>query len=163
MIQVRVVSKTIFKRVFESMHLSFKKPSGDTCSKCDSINMKLKYASADHATNLKEILKKHEEASKVAYAEKRTDKVLAESSKYVAIVIFDLQQCLPTPYLQTSETFYKRQLWTFNLAIHDLKTRRLSVTCDRSVKATEELMTSLHVYTISSWIVYKTYTQTLGG
>ncbi|CAG4959985.1 unnamed protein product [Parnassius apollo] len=118
------VSKTIFKKVFETMNLSFKKPSVDTCSKCDRINMKLKYASVDQAANLIETFKEHQEAFKAAYEEKKADKQLAQSSEVVAVITFDLQQCLPTPYLQTNVAFYKRQLWTFNLTIHDLKTNK---------------------------------------
>ncbi|CAG5035312.1 unnamed protein product [Parnassius apollo] len=117
------VSKTIFKKVFETMNLSFKKPSVDTCSKYDCINMKLKYASVDQAANLK-TLKEHQEAFKTAYEDEKADKQLTQSSEVVAVITFDLQQCLPTPYLQTNVAFYKRQLRTFNLTIHDLKTNK---------------------------------------
>lgn len=118
------VSKTIFKKVFDTMNLSFKKPSVDTCSKCDSINMKLKYASEAQAADLTKTLEEHQEAFKAAYEEKKKDKQLAQSCEDVMVITFDLQQCLPTPYLQTNVAFYKRQLWTFNLTIHDLKTNK---------------------------------------
>ena len=118
------VSKTIFKKVFDTMNLSFKKPSVDTCSKCDSINMKLKYTSGEQATNLTKTLQEHQEAFKAAYEEKKKDKQLAQSCDDVMVITFDLQQCLPTPHLQTNVAFYKRQLWTYNLTIHDLKTNK---------------------------------------
>lgn len=118
------VSKTIFKKVFDTMNLSFKKPSVDTCSKCDRINMKLKYASESQAADLTKSLKEHQEAFKAAYEEKKKDKELAQSCDDVMVITFDLQQCLPTPHLQTNVAFYKRQLWTFNLTIHDMKTNK---------------------------------------
>ncbi|XP_075152739.1 uncharacterized protein LOC142239131 [Haematobia irritans] len=46
------------------------------------------------------------------------------SDKSVKMCTFDLQQCLPTPYLSASIFFYKRPLWTFNFTIHDGATNK---------------------------------------
>lgn len=55
-----------------------------------------------------------------AYKTKRKDKTIVKENKPKRAFEFDLQQCLPTPYLTTSVCFYKRQLWSFNLTVHDL-------------------------------------------
>lgn len=74
--------------------------------------MKLKYASGAQAAELTKTLEEHREAFKAAYEEKKKDKQLAQSCEDA------------TPHLQTNVAFYKRQLWTFNLTIHDLKTNK---------------------------------------
>lgn len=53
------------------------------------------------------------------YKLKAEDKNMSKNDRSKKTAVFDLQQCLPTPVLASGITFYLRQLWTFNLTVHD--------------------------------------------
>jgi hypothetical protein len=42
-----------------------------------------------------------------------------QSNGTKAVLTFNLQKTLLTPMLSTGSAYYKRQLWTYNLGIHD--------------------------------------------
>ncbi|KAK4879276.1 hypothetical protein RN001_007422 [Aquatica leii] len=66
----------------------------------------------------KEVNEHHAEAVN-AYLKKDQDKNIAKKIVNTRCYTFDLQQCLPIPFLQSSVAFYKRQLKTFNLTFHN--------------------------------------------
>ncbi|KAF0748587.1 Uncharacterized protein FWK35_00019237 [Aphis craccivora] len=70
--------------------------------------------------------KKHQEEAEEAYCVKRIDSSASTSTEKTCVLAFDLQQCLPTPYLESSVIFYKRQLWKNNLTEHNMKTSTAS-------------------------------------
>lgn len=115
------VSRKIYSREFHKLNLSFKVPQVDTCHKCDTLRVKIQ---AEKVLKQKQIyedeLKEHHNLADTAYSTKKADKTQAQECSTLRTFVFDLQQCLPTPYLNTSVAFYKRQLWTYNLTIHDL-------------------------------------------
>lgn len=113
------ISYRKFTDVFHSLKLKIKKPKVDTCSKCDKIAMQIKVATGEEVASHKKELKDHHEEAEYAYESKRRDKERANIDESIATVTFDMQQCLPTPLIQNSVAFYKRQLWTFNLTIYD--------------------------------------------
>ena len=53
------------------------------------------------------------------YKLKAEDKRLSKNDPKTKTVTFDLQQCLATSQLFSGVSFYLRQLWTFDLTIHD--------------------------------------------
>ncbi|XP_050513869.1 uncharacterized protein LOC126889549 [Diabrotica virgifera virgifera] len=122
------VSLTLYKNCFYSLNLAFKKPKQDTCSKCDIFETKLKVLEeGEEKENLRQERDKHHQLADDAYKAKQVDKEVASSDTKKRAYTFDLQQCLPTPFLTANTVFYKRQLWTFNLTVHDLATNE--VTC----------------------------------
>ena len=50
------------------------------------------------------------------------DAALAKSRDDTEMLTFDLEKSLPTPVLSTGIVYYKRQLWTYNLGIHNTVT-----------------------------------------
>jgi hypothetical protein len=120
------VSYSSYYRVFQTLGYKFKEPSLDTCNLCDKLEAEIKFSDGqkqEDARTLKEI---HVAAADLAYEMKKADKmkVKADKSGSLVVVAVDLQQCLPTPSLTTSSIFYLRQLWTYNLTIHDFKTSK---------------------------------------
>lgn len=114
------VSKFKYQEIFHSMGIKIKNPSKDTCATCDKFHMLLKTAKdVNRREEIQVQLDVHQKEAANAYDAKRLDKNAALEDSSKRIYTFDLQQCLPTPDLQTSLAFYKRQLWTFNLTLHD--------------------------------------------
>ncbi|KAL4135492.1 hypothetical protein QTP88_007098 [Uroleucon formosanum] len=69
--------------------------------------------------NISNELKKHQNQADLAYAMKSKDKELSKNDEKLHTITFDMQQCLPAPVISSSLTLNKRQLWTYNLTIHD--------------------------------------------
>ena len=61
----------------------------------------------------------HKAKAQHAYHQLKEDTRYAKSNPDVVLLSFDLQQTLPTPHLSTGVIFYKCQMWTYNLGIHD--------------------------------------------
>ena len=114
------ISRKVYEKIFHSLNISIKKPKKDTCGTCDKIKMKITMCkNDDEITKLKEDLNEHHLKADQGYKSKEDDKNMTKDHAKMKTITFDLQQCLPTPDLQSGESFYKRQLWTFNLTVHD--------------------------------------------
>lgn len=86
--------------------------------------MKIQLAEDEDKADLLAQHDQHKTVADEAYEEKRLDShSYYANDESVQVYTFDLQQCLPTPALSSSVAFYKRQLWTFNLTVHNNKTR----------------------------------------
>lgn len=121
---INPVSIRYYREEFHRMKLSFKKPKQDTCHECDKYKLKIELTQNEEEKG--EIIEKrdtHQKAADYRYIRKSQDSALAKVDTSVKCLTFDLQQCLPTPSLAFSVAFHKRQLWTFNLTIHDNATR----------------------------------------
>ncbi|KAF0715101.1 Uncharacterized protein FWK35_00035456, partial [Aphis craccivora] len=121
------VGRTIYEREFKTTNLSFKVRKADTCHKCDAFKMRIEMEHNDETKlNLINECDKHVKNADDAYSFKRLDKEKSKLDSTNICSAFDLQQCLPTPFLETSVAFYKRLYWTYNLTTHDLASGQAS-------------------------------------
>lgn len=115
------VSYATYRRLFKKEKLKFKKPSLDTCSKCDQFSIAIKHAKSCEIKNQLIVDRdKHQKIAEEAYANKKSDKTDVTKT----VLCMDLQKCLPTPNLNSSIAFYKRCLWTFNFTIRNCSSKK---------------------------------------
>ena len=108
--------------VFILPSLPLHSPKTDTFKTCNSYKVQTN-AEKDEATlvQLHGEWELHLRKAKRAYQQLKEDTALSKSDANTMVVTFDLQQSFPTPVLTTNVVFYKRQLWTYNLGIHDCR------------------------------------------
>lgn len=121
--QTPVLSEHIFREVFnKEFNLSFKRPRIDTCKLCDEFNAKLTLNRLSCEQRQIETQNKSahdEEVEKTKSQFLKDVEDAAKSEGTIQCLTFDLQKTLETPSLATSEFYYKRKLWTYNLCIFD--------------------------------------------
>jgi len=107
-------------RIFSETGLKFKVLYIDTCKTCDEFKTKSKHVNGNDLQILTNKNQEHQDMVEFAYNSKRLDKLRLGTTPTLKVIVFDLQQCLPTPDLKTNIVFYKRQLWTYNETIRDI-------------------------------------------
>lgn len=118
------VSYWTYRRIFKTLNLKFKQPNKDTCAKCDSFAMKMKVTADDtEKEKIRQEMELHKRKADAGYLLKRESRKKFEPDETKRVLIFDLEQCLPTPFLKCSEVYYARQLYVFNLTIYDTSTK----------------------------------------
>lgn len=111
----------LYRRCFNTeFNLAFKKPSVDTCDKCDEFVLKLKVCEGNDRSLIQQEYDKHLKEADLRYHIKKNDKEESKNAKdKTKVIMVDLQKCLPTPYLSNNQSFYFLKLWTLNLTIYD--------------------------------------------
>jgi hypothetical protein len=116
------VSYSVYRDFVKATGKKFKRPPSDTCSTCDSLKMRIEVTEGAERSALAADLEKHQRKADMAYAIKR--KMKEEADDETLVLVFDLEQCLPTPLLRCGEVYYLRQLYTYNLTIHDTRSKK---------------------------------------
>lgn len=119
------VSEWKFRETFNTkFNLGFHPKRVDTCRTCDKYEASLKSETTN--TKKREQLSEQKErhlqlVSQAKETFKETIRNAQDSSSNVEILVFDLQRALELPSLATSEAFYRRQHWCYNLCVFDEK------------------------------------------
>lgn len=116
-----ILSQWKFSHIFNTkFNLRFHRPKVDTCKTCDRLENLIKSTTDTRHLELKS--EKVEHLTKVNKCKTIFHETIEEAKtrdSKIEIRTFDLQRALEVPYLSTSEAYYKRQLWVYNLCIHD--------------------------------------------
>lgn len=128
-----------YRKIFnEEFNLAFHHPANDTCAKCDRLNLAQKSINIclnpteeqlNNKEQIKSDLEEHLDLAKKAYENKDKDKQRSKLDSSYVTISFDLEKCLPTPYLRNGVSFYKRQLWVYNLTVYKTDTTGNEATC----------------------------------
>ena len=116
------VSESVYRSIFcANFNLSFGSPKTDTCKTCDELRRRIEDVSDEHSkSTLRLELTSHQMKAEDGYTRLREDTALAQSAPHnYHMITFDAQQNLPTPHMHTSLVFYLRQLWVYNIGIHN--------------------------------------------
>lgn len=127
-ISLQPISMYMFRDTFRrKFNLSFKQPAQDTCDYCNKMELKIKAAPIKSVERMSFIQEKSNHLILVdflvqEYKEFVNDSKISGDKKIV--LVFDLEKVFETPKLSTNSAYYKRQLSTYNLCIHDATRNR---------------------------------------
>lgn len=120
----KTLSEWKFRHIFNTeFNLGFRPKKVDTCRVCDKFEALIQ----SETTNTKEndrLLKQKEHHLRLVKYTKDTFKEAKDNANKVEVLTFDLQRALELPLITTSEAFYRRQLWCYNLCIYDEKRKK---------------------------------------
>lgn len=119
-IEIPKVSYETYRKIFNTTKRKFHAPKTDGCDTCDELDMKISAApEGEEKIKLKNTKELHLRKAEKGYALKRESKEIARNDPTKRTLVFDLQQCLPTPYLKCKQIYYARQLYVYNFTIND--------------------------------------------
>lgn len=121
----KIVSEWKFSYVFNTcFNLTFHPRRVDTCRKCDKFKAEIQSERTNTVKKLFLVQQRNEHWRIVRQTKKifnETKNMVRDESNNAEMLVFDLQRALELPLISTSEAFYCRQLWVYNLCIFDEK------------------------------------------
>lgn len=121
----KVLSEWKFSEIFNTQfNLAFHPKKTDTCRTCDKLQAQIQSERSNTLNKENLIAQKNQHLQMVNYAKENFAQAVKDSrvdSNNIEVLTFDLQRALETPSISTSEAFYRRTLWCYNLCIRDEK------------------------------------------
>lgn len=118
---VEPVKESFYRHIFNTkFNLSFHRPLTDTCVTCDKLQVTIEHGNEDSKREAQ--IQKELHLRKAECAKQAKDECHNVSDDNQVALCFDLQKMMPTPHVTNSKAYYYRQLWTYNLNIHNLAT-----------------------------------------
>lgn len=119
------LSEWKFRDIFNTkFNLGFHPKKVDTCRTCDRFQVLLQ-SESPNSVKREEIMKQKEYHLQLVDSMNQNFRdainIARDEISCVEIFTFDLQRGLELPSITTSEAFYRRQLWCYNLCIFDEK------------------------------------------
>lgn len=112
-----------FRHVFDTeFNLSFARLKVDTCRQCDMLQTLIqseKQTTVQRNTFEQQKNEHLELVQKLKNEFRETVEIASKPENKTEVYTFDLQRALEMPVVQTSEVYYMRQLWLYNLGIYD--------------------------------------------
>lgn len=126
--QRKILSEWKFRDIFNTkFNLGFHPKKVDTCRTCDKLEAQL---TADNAINRNKEFSLKQKQYHLRLVDNTNDKFqntikcARDDSKNTEVLTFDLQRALELPSISTSEAFYRRQLWCYNLCVFDERRKK---------------------------------------
>lgn len=121
----RVLTEWKFRNIFNTQfNLGFHPKKADTCRTCDKLEAQIQSERANTLNKDDLLEQKKHHLQMVKFTKENFAQTINDSrddSNKIEVLTFDLQRALETPSISTSEAYYRRQLWCYNLCIYDEK------------------------------------------
>lgn len=116
------VKEYFYRHIFNTkFNLHFHVPRQDTCKSCDQYKQKIDVEDNERRTNeLKIQHNLHLRKAEKARQSLRKDGEDAKENPEIYTITIDLQKALPFPKLSVSEAYYTRNMYCYNLGVHDV-------------------------------------------
>lgn len=115
-----IASITTYRKIFNSLNLSFHTPKKDQCTLCVIVHQSANGIIDD---SLRREYELHTANKKKAREKKQNQKEMALSDPKRVCAVFDLQQVIHLPITKENAIFYKQRLSVYNFTVYNIATR----------------------------------------